>query len=427
MAPVSAEDAEAQPVRIGGPGARDGATRSRRRLARLVQVEAGAFGILKSLNDAFVNPLLIQRGAGPIALGIYNSGANLFGFGSGWFGPRIAAKSNSVRRTVLACVLLGRLVFLLLAIYLIVFRSGGVPLIIALLLCWGIGEGLVLPLWASFIAGMVGPGERGRWLAMKATASTLSAMPIMAGVVLLLLYATQEEALPIAYLMAAIAGLASLAMIARIFRAHGDGALPPARSFRALPAEPGARRFLGGVWLFWFGAGLVWPVLPAYVIDELHAPTVYFAIAQLMAVTIGVIVQRRWGRLSDDKGASYVLMLSGIGAAIVPALWGVVPVYWIGFGVEAFASASWPGHMLGLTLRSVELATHENDRSSLLGWTNLAQGAGACISPLLASWLVLYTGTIPILFISAALRLLGAVVMSRPTLGGITFTRARAA
>ncbi len=48
----------------------DFSSRERRAVARQVQIEAGAFGILKALNDAFINPLLISRGAGPIALGI---------------------------------------------------------------------------------------------------------------------------------------------------------------------------------------------------------------------------------------------------------------------------------------------------------------------------------------------------------------------
>lgn len=392
----------------------DFSSRERRALARNVQVEAGAYGILKALNDAFINPLLISRGAGPLALGLYNSGANLFGFGAGWLGPRLASKTGSVRKTTLACLMCGRLVYLALACYVLFSPGATVATIIPLVLAWGFGEGLVLPLWASFIAGMVGPGERGRWFAMRATAATLSTVPIMAAVVLLFLFASKEEALPIAYAVAAIAGLASLGMVARLFRTVGEGPVPPARSFRSLPNEPGARRFLSGVWIFWFGSAFVWPVLPAYIINELHAPSVYFAISQLMAAITGAFIQRKWGRLGDHRGATRVLLLSGIGASIVPALWSIVPFFWLGFAVDFAASMTWPGHMLGLTLRSVELAERDLDRSALLGWTNLAQGAGACLSPLIASWLVIHTGAIPILLMSASLRFVGAMVMSLP-------------
>jgi MFS family permease len=383
-------------------------------VARQVQIEAGAFGILKALNDAFINPLLISRGAGPLALGLYNSGANLFGFGAGWLGPKLAAQTGSVRKTTLAGLMCGRIVFFLLALFILLAPGASATTIIPLVLAWGFGEGLVLPLWASFIAGMVGPGERGRWLAMRATAATLSTVPIMSAVVLLFVFASRERALPLAYIIAATAGLASLVMVARLFRELGEGPIPPTRSFRALPNEPGARRFLGGVWLFWFGAAACWPVLPAYILNDLHAPPAFFAIGQLSAALVGVVIQRRWGRLGDERGAQRILFLSGIGASIVPALWGVIPYYWLGFAVEFFAAMSWPGHMLGLTLRSVELAERDSDRSALLGWTNLAQGAGACLSPLIASTLVLHIGVVPILFFSATLRFAATLVISRP-------------
>jgi MFS family permease len=407
-------------VRNDSVHGRDGSIRDRRKLARLVQTEAGAWGIMKALNDAFINPLLISRGAGPVALGIYNSGANLFGFGSGWFGPRIAARNKSVRKTTLVCLLLGRIIYLGLAVYLVLTGDIRVPVIITFILLWGIGEGLVLPLWSSYIAGMVGPGERGRWLAMRASAATLSTVPVLAAVVLLFLFATREDALPIAYSVAAISGLASLAMVARIFRAAGEGATPPVRSVRSLPDEPGARRFLSGVAVFWFGSAFVWPVLPAYILEELHAPTAYFAITQLLAAIAGVFIQRRWGRLGDEQGAKRVLLLSGVAASIVPALWGLVPVWWLGFTVEVIGYFGWPGHMLGLTLRSVELAKHEHDRSSILGWTNLAQGGGACISPLISAWLVIQIGAVPILFLSAFLRLCGVLIMAAPGRGART-------
>lgn len=393
--------------------ASDFSSRERRRIARDVQIEAGAFGVLKALNDTFVNPLLISRGAGPLALGIFNSGANFFGFGAGWLGPRLATRFASVRRTTIVCLLCGRLIFFALALYILLSPGAGAATLIPLALAWGLCEGLALPLWASFIAGMVGPGERGRWLAMRAMASTLTAVPVMAAVVLLFLFASREEALPLAYVVAASAGIVSVFMVARLFRAVGEGPIPVARSFRALPNEPGARQFLGGVWIFWFGSAMVWPVLPAHILNDLHAPPVYFAIAQLFAAMTGTYVQRKWGKLGDERGAVRVLLLSGIGASLVPALWGIVPVYWLGFAVEIFGWVSWPGHMLGLTLRSVELAKHDSDRSALLGWTNLAQGAGAFVSPLIASWLVIQIGAVPILFMSAVLRLTGTMVMSR--------------
>src|SRR5262245_53516505 len=94
-----------------------------RHLARMVQTEAGAWGVLSAINNSFINPLLISRGAGAIALGIYNSGANVFGFGSGWVGPRLAARIGSVSRTTLLCLTVARLLFLCIPLTLIAFGS----------------------------------------------------------------------------------------------------------------------------------------------------------------------------------------------------------------------------------------------------------------------------------------------------------------
>jgi hypothetical protein len=116
--------------------------------------------------------------------------------------------------------------------------------------------------------------------------------------------------------------------------------------------------------------------------------------------------------LSDASGASRILLLSGAGSALVPLLWVFVPVYWLGFGVDALAFCVWPGHILGLTIRAVELVEDEADRPMMLGWTNLAQGAGACISPLLASILVGQLSVPVILVMAFSLRMFGTLVMS---------------
>jgi len=92
-----------------------------------VQTEAGTWGVRSTINTAFLNPLLISRGAGSIALGVYNSGANMFGFGSGWMGPRIAARVGNVALTTLIRLTVARLLLLCVPLTLIVAGNGNVP------------------------------------------------------------------------------------------------------------------------------------------------------------------------------------------------------------------------------------------------------------------------------------------------------------
>jgi MFS family permease len=384
-----------------------------RRLRRSVQIEAAAWGVLSAINSAFVNPLLISRGAGSIALGIYNSGANVFGFGSGWAGPRLAARIGSVSRATLIFLAVARVVFLCVPLTLLASGSGRVWLLLVLFLTWAAGEGLALPLWTSFLTGMVKAQERGRWLAMRATAATGASAVVMLGLAILFRFVSRESALPFAYGLAAFAGFVSLGQLRLLFAQTEAPPLPAARSAHTLPADRETRQFLRGVVCFWFGAGLIWPVLPRSIIEELGAPTAYFAAAAVLAAGTGVVIQRFWGRLGDRAGARRVLFISGIGAGIVPTLWALVPVFWLGFAVEIIASSSWPGHTMGLTLRSVELAKDDADRPNVLAWTNLAQGVGAFLSPVIAAVAVSSVGTIPILIASSVIRI-GATLLIAP-------------
>ena len=367
---------------------------------------------MRSINDAFVQPLLISRGASQLMLGLYISGSSLCNFGAGWAGPSVAARIGNTARTVLTALGTGRLIFLVLGGYLLFSNNARPELLIALVLLWGLGEGLALPLWTSFIACMVDSGERGRWIAMRAQSATMVTLPVLVAILVLVLFASREQALPIAYAVAGLGALVSWVSLRRMFASSPTQPAPPIRSLRHVPESPEARRFLVGVFMFWFASALTWPIVPRYLTTELDAPTAYFAISQILGAAIGIAMQPRWGRLSDLTGASRLLLVSGIGSGIVPLLWAVVPVYWLGFGVDALAFCVWPGHMLGLTLRAIELVDDEADRPMMLGWTNLAQGAGASMSPLLAATIVSYTSVAAILIAAGCLRVFSALVIS---------------
>jgi MFS family permease len=382
---------------------------------RRVQAEAASYGVMNAINNAFITPLLVSRGAGALVLAIYSGFGNLFGFGSGFVGARLAARFGSVSRAALIALTMARLLMVVLAVTIAATPGGSPWPLVGIALGWLACEGLALPLWTSFIAGLAGPSERGRWLAMRATAATGATACVMIVLVVLLRVTSTDSALPIAYALAGIAGIISLIQMRALFHSATDIPVPPARSAHGFPAAPETRRFLGGVICFWLGVGLVGPVLVPYIIRDLGAPTAYFGLIAVAAALTGLVVQRRWGRLADEKGARTILLIAGIGAAMVPTLWGLVPVYWLGIGIEIIAASVWPGHLLGLTLRSMELATDDAERPTLLAWTNLAQGTGAAISPFVASALIGLTGPEPLLFAAGAFRLTGTLLIGQPS------------
>ena len=390
----------------GGPGP------ARRANQRLMRVEAGGWGAMRVIHEAFIQPLLIASGIGQLLLGAYISASSLFTYGAGWLGPSIASQAGSLSRATLRSLAIGRTSLALFVVYLFLTDDRQPIVLIALILIWAMGEGIAYPLWTSFLSGLVGASERGRWMALRGASATLVTIPAMLAITIALILTTRERALPVAYAAAAIAALVSLVTLRRMFRANAAFPLPPGKSIPSLPSSREARRHLLGVATFWFGAALTWPILTKYIIEDLNAPTAYFAVVQLLGGGIGFVVQARWGRMGDREGARRILLVSGIGSAAIPALWALTPVYWLGFAIDAIAFTMWPGHILGLTLRGVELAESEHERPALLGWTNLAQGGGACLSPLIASAVVGYTGVLAVLLVSAALRLVGTLLIA---------------
>jgi MFS family permease len=377
-----------------------------------VQREASGFGTMNAIHNAFINPLLVDRGASPIALGVFNSGANFFLYSAGFAGPRVAYRVGNLGKAVLGILVACRMVLLALTIFLWVVPDDAVWPLLTIVLLWTAGEGLATPLWMAFVAGLVPAHQRGRWLAMRGAAAATASAGVMLVLFVLLQFVDKRDVLPLAYTLAAGASALSLWQLRSLFRINPQQIPPKPRSLRSFPPGRERRRFLGGVFTFWFGAGFVWPILPPYIIDHLGAPTAYFAFVGVLSALVTAVVQRRWGHHGDQQGARAMVFYSGIGASAVPALWALVPIYQIGPLVEVVASSCWPGHTLGLTMRAVELAESDEDRPSMIAWTSLAQGAGACISPLVASLLVSTTGTVALLIISAVLRWVGTIIIS---------------
>jgi MFS family permease len=217
-----------------------------------------------------------------------------------------------------------------------------------------------------------------------------------------------------AYALAAVAGLAGVAQVRGLLRAVSP---PPVPGTRSAPAPCGARerRFFVSVFCFWFGASLNRPVLPPHIVDELHAPTAFFAVTTSVAALTAVLAQPWWGRFGDSRGASAVLGLSGLGAGAAPLLWSVVPVYWLGLPVEIVASGCWLGHLYGLTLGAMALAPEDGQLSGVIARTYLTQGMAAALAPLVAAAVVDPVGTSPLL-VTSGLICLGAtgLIISGP-------------
>ena len=376
---------------------------------RRVHLEAGAWGALIALNAAFVSLLLISRGAGASELAAYASGASLFGLGAGAFGPWAASRAGSARPVIAAALGAGRAAFAAVPL-LMVIDHGSIPLLIAVLLIWSAGEGIAQPLWIAHLAGRSGNAERTTCLSTRATAAAAGAAGAMLPLLVVGRLLPTDQLLVAAYVVALAAAAVSAWHVSALLQLQSAAPNAPRRSGQGMPASPGFW-FLGGLFAFWFGAALNRPVLPPYVVNELHAPAAYFATAAVVAAVAGAGLQPRWGMLAGGRGARSLLGWSGLAAGIAPLLWTMVPDYRFGIPVEVLASSCWLGHLLGLNLRAVETAEDDAQRSSVIARMQLAQGSAAAIAPVAAAAVVGTVGTSPILLTSGVVCLAATAVM----------------
>ena len=385
--------------------------RDSRAIRRRMRLEAGAWGALVALNTAFISLLLISRGAEAFALAIYASGASVFGLGTGLLGALVAARTGDVSRVTLAALTLARIVFVAVSLLLAITSGGALPLLVATLLIWTAGEGMALPVWTAYLASLSDPAERGRWFADRAAAAAVGAAVALLPMLLLVRLTSTERSLQAVYLVAALAALMSTLQVRALFRLAPSSPPPRPRPAEQSSSSPGLW-FLGGVFCFWFGAALNRPVLPPYVVHQLHAPAGYFATAAVVAAVTGAGLQRWWGEYGNTRGTEALLGLSGLGAGVAPLLWAAVPDYRLGIPLEAAAAGCWLGHLLGLTLHAVELGHDDGERASVIARTQLAQGSAAALAPLIAAAFVGRVGTIPILIASGVICLGSTAIMT---------------
>ena len=110
------------------------------------------------------------------------------------------------------------------------------PLLVLVLL-WTAGEGLAIPLWTAFIAGLVPASQRGRWLAMRGASASAASAGIMIALLILMQFQSKSGAVPFAYTLAAISGLVSLWQLRFLFSANPQPIAkePESQDLRAPP------------------------------------------------------------------------------------------------------------------------------------------------------------------------------------------------
>lgn len=257
----------------------------------------------------------------------------LGGFFFGWVGDKLGRKASMVLCVALASI--GSLIIALCPTYDAVGSWASVILLIARLV-QGLAHGGELPSAQTYLSEMAPRERRGLWASLIYFSGTIG---ILAGTLLgavLSTAMTQEQMSSfgwrIPFLLGAVIGLFALYMRSKLEEtevfeetqaSHGEAAPAVGMATQLRRTWRQAAKVIGltvGLTVVYY----VWGVAtPAYAIHTLHIDASAALWAGVAANVVFLIALPLWGRLSDRIGRKPVLLISGIGSAVMffPATW----------------------------------------------------------------------------------------------------------
>ncbi|WP_139007328.1 MFS transporter [Arthrobacter crystallopoietes] len=263
----------------------------------------------------------------------------LGGFIFGWIGDKVGRKASMTLCVGLAS--LGSLAIGLTPTYDSIGAGASLMLLVARLI-QGLAHGGELPSAQTYLSEMAPSSRRGYWASLIYASGTVG---ILFGTLLgaVLSSAMPESAMAaygwrIPFLLGAVFGLVALIMRSRmeeseLFKSEAAAHDPVVPGHHA-PARGGlftdlARHWRQALQVIGLTVGLtvayyVWGVsTPAYAINVLKIDAAEALWAGVAANLVFIVALPLWGRLSDRIGRKPVLLISGIGSALLffPATW----------------------------------------------------------------------------------------------------------
>jgi len=317
-------------------------------------------------------------------------------------------------------------------------------LILALLLLTGlrgIGMAVAIPAWTALMADLTHRSWRGSYFGLRnllANGVALAASVVAGFLIEAMGY---PEGYALAFGAAWLVGLASLVAILPIHeprhRSAGasagrprTGAVPEGTA--PTPEQPARRTRFGSDWLVggpaqwrreapgfyeYAVSAFLWTAavnLPAalfavHFTEVLHGTPELWGIANGATFLTTILGQRQWGRLCDRVGQRPVMIWSGIGAALLPLWWAVIPSpAWV-VAINLVGGIAWAGYNLAAFNLVLEV-TPDSRRPSYVAVFNLGVGIAASAAPILGGLMAEWMGTGPVMAISSLLRL-GALAL----------------
>ena len=386
-----------------------------RRGRRLLWMDGLVSNISESFVASFTNPFALALGATNSQIGWLSALTNLASALALFPGARLGERPERRKRvTVWAGGGIARVLLLAVALAPLVFPGQAAIYAFIALICLRAFFGqLTFPAWSAFLADLVSPRIRGRYFASRNIALAIAALIFtpVAGAI------AERVGLPrgyqVSFFLGGLIGFVATAIFARIPE-------PPVQAvaaatgrdegvWRLLRGHPRFAAFTAVAFLWNISLMIAGPFFSVYLVKNLGASP--FQIGLLAAVNslTNIIGQRIWGRLNDQRGAAWVMRLTGLLIPLVPLLWSVAPNPWFLVIVESLAGFLWSGY--GLASFNLLLGlTPPDRRPRFTAIYQVSVFSAAFVGPLLGSLLVSLVNIRPLFWFSAAGRAVASVL-----------------
>ncbi len=370
---------------------------------------------------SYLGLYVIAFGGSKAQVGVATAAASLFAalafFPGAWFVERYGHRKQVVLATGggLGRVALFGLVF-------VPFVADGnvaIWLVIALVSARGFFGYFATPGWTSMTADIVPIGMRGRYFASRNFGMSVAALITLPLAGLALDRIGGLEGWQVVWLGACAAAALSTWAFARIpdVQPHADAvavtrAAPRPGVVAELLSDRNMVMYLLGTAVFNLSLTAAGPFFNVYLKENLDASALWIGVLNALPAVTGLAGLVYFGRLMDERGTKWMLVVSGLLIPILPACWLVVTEPWQVVPVNIAGGVMWAGYQLAVLNMTMVMAPPES-RARYAAAFHMVVFASAFAGPLLGGVLIGAVGYKFVFAFSAIGRLAGTLVVWR--------------
>jgi len=366
------------------------------------------------LTSSYVSPFAIAIGASNSTIGFLGSFPDLINSSSQLLASFVLRICKSRRDVVTWLVVAQALVWFG---FLAVPTSGSaaIPLLISLVAVNSVIAGLIYPIWNSLMGDIVPSNRRGYYFAKRTRILGLCSFGAMllAGAFLATWKWNTAWGFAVLFAGAACARLLSSVYLGQMSDVPLDRSSQPDLTVMTFLDKLRKRSAFGRFTLYAafmkFAVSIANPFFAVYMLKELNLSYAYFTMIAAAPVVGRFLFTPLWGRIVDRRGNKLVLILTGIGAPIVPFLWLWSHDVAYLIAIELFSGLVWSGFDLS-TSNYIFDAIKPKNRVKAVGFYNFLVGIGIFFGATLGTFLL---PRLPLLFGSAFLSIILASSIAR--------------